>query len=334
LFRKVLLIALVFAGALWAINTSIMSSPLSDQSQPALLAHRGVHQQYDRTILGRFECTATRWIDTDHPYLENTLTSMQAAFDLGADLVEIDIQRTADDQFAVFHDGTIECRTEGSGNTGDHTLAELQTLDVGYGYTNASGQYPLRGQGVGQLPSLQEVFSAFPEKKFLVNFKSGRRSDGELFAQLIEQHPQWRHNVWAVYGGHKPSQFAAEKISGLRFFSHKTTKSCLLNYLAKGWSTAIPKSCRNTIVMLPLNYAPLIWGWPYKFEHRMRKAGSTIILVGGIHKSNSGVLGIDTESHLQKVPDRFSGHIWTNRIEVIGQNNASNEAAVLTIGLP
>ncbi len=323
--RKAMLFILVLATALWCINTSITTSPLSDNSQAALLAHRGVHQQYDRDDLGRFECTATRWYDTGHLYLENTLTSMQAAFELGADLVEIDIQRTADDQLAVFHDGTIECRTEGSGGIGDHTLAELQTLDVGYGYTAANGQHPFRGQGVGQLPSLREVFSAFPELKFLINFKSGRRSDGELFAKLVEQNPQWRQNVWAVYGGHKPSQVASERISGLKSFSRETIKSCLLNYLVKGWSTYIPKSCRNTIVLLPLNVAPLMWGWPYKFENRMRKAGSTIVLVGAINRSNLGVIGIDSESQVQKVPVGFSGHIWTNRIEVIGRNTANKE---------
>ena len=325
MLRRAILFIFVLATVLWCINTSITSSPLSDNSQAALLAHRGVHQQYNRANLGRFECTATHWFDTGHLYLENTLSSMNAAFELGADVVEIDIQRTADDQLAVFHDGTIDCRTEGVGGIGDHTMAELKGLDVGYGYTTAQGRNPFRGQGVGQLPSLQEVFIAFPEGKFLINFKSGRRLDGELFAQLIEKNPQWRQNVWAVYGGQKPSQAAAERVSGLKYFSRETIKSCLLNYLVKAWSTYIPKSCRNTIVLLPLNVAPLIWGWPYKYENRMRKAGSTIVLVGSINRSNLGVLGIDSDSHLQKVPVGFSGHIWTNRIEVIGRNTGNEK---------
>lgn len=42
---------------------------------------------------------------------------MQAAFDHGADVVEFDVHRTADDRFAVFHDWTIDCRTEYDGES-------------------------------------------------------------------------------------------------------------------------------------------------------------------------------------------------------------------------
>ncbi|MFC3523032.1 glycerophosphodiester phosphodiesterase family protein [Streptomonospora nanhaiensis] len=48
----------------------------------------------------------------EHPYLENTIAGMRAAFDAGADQVEFDVHRTADDRFAVFHDWEVDCRTE------------------------------------------------------------------------------------------------------------------------------------------------------------------------------------------------------------------------------
>ena len=134
-------------------------------------------------------------------------------------------------------------------------------------------------------------------------------------------------NVWAVYGGHKSGKVAADRISGLKFFSREIVKSCLINYFVRGWSTYIPKSCRNTIVLLPLKVAPLMWGWPYKFEQRMHNAGRTIIQVNSINGSNSAAVGIDSKSQLQKVPNGFAGRIWTNRIEIIGRNNANNQAA-------
>ena len=37
---------------------------------------------------------------------------MRAAFAAGADIVELDIHPTTDGQFAVFHDWTLDCRTE------------------------------------------------------------------------------------------------------------------------------------------------------------------------------------------------------------------------------
>jgi glycerophosphoryl diester phosphodiesterase len=39
---------------------------------------------------------------------------MQASFEAGADIVELDVHPTTDGQFAVFHDSPVDCRTEGS----------------------------------------------------------------------------------------------------------------------------------------------------------------------------------------------------------------------------
>ncbi len=52
-----------------------------------------------------------------HGYLENTIASMQASFEAGADIVELDVHPTTDGRFAVFHDWTLDCRTDGHGVT-------------------------------------------------------------------------------------------------------------------------------------------------------------------------------------------------------------------------
>src|SRR5690606_9734583 len=106
----------------------------------------------------------------DHPFLENTIPSMEAAFEAGADLVELDIQLTKDGEFAVFHDWTLECRTEGKGVIRDHTMQVLKQLDIGYGYTADNGEtYPFRGKGTGLMPTLDEVLSQFPEQSLLLH---------------------------------------------------------------------------------------------------------------------------------------------------------------------
>ena len=78
-----------------------------------LVAHRGLAQTYHREDLDNETCTATRIYPPQHPYLENTIASMQAAFDAGADIVEFDVHPTTDGAFAVFHDWTVDCRTQG-----------------------------------------------------------------------------------------------------------------------------------------------------------------------------------------------------------------------------
>ncbi|EEM80197.1 Glycerophosphoryl diester phosphodiesterase [Bacillus thuringiensis serovar huazhongensis BGSC 4BD1] len=86
-------------------------------------------------------CTAERIHEPEHSYLENTIPSMEAAFKAGADLVEFDVQPTKDNNFVIFHDWTLDCRTNGKGVTRDFTTKELQALDIGYGYTADGGKH-------------------------------------------------------------------------------------------------------------------------------------------------------------------------------------------------
>ncbi|WP_429786061.1 glycerophosphodiester phosphodiesterase family protein [Brevibacillus centrosporus] len=111
----------------------------SSTREPFLLAHRGMAQTFHMEGITNDTCTAERIYPPEHPYLENTIASMQAAFDRGADVVELDIQPTKDGQFAVFHNWTLGCRTNGEGVTRDFSLAHLQKLDIGYNYTAVKG---------------------------------------------------------------------------------------------------------------------------------------------------------------------------------------------------
>src|SRR5438874_1348299 len=161
----------LLAAFIFLNNTGLLVSPLP--GEPTLLAHRGIAQRFDTTDLKNDTCTATRMLPPTHGYLENTIASMRAGFEAGADIVEFDVHPTTDGQFAVFHDWTLDCRTEGRGETRAHDMAYLKTLDVGYGYTADGGKtFPLRGQGVGLMPSFAEVMDAFAGRQLLVNFKS------------------------------------------------------------------------------------------------------------------------------------------------------------------
>lgn len=146
MLRKFLIGLALFVFVVWALNTSLFTGPPED-GETRLLSHRGVHQTYSRENLGRDDCTATRIKTPSHAHFENTLASMQAAFEAGADVVELDIHQTADGYFAVFHDWTLDCRTEGTGETRKATRGVLKTLDIGYGYTADGGEtYPFRGR--------------------------------------------------------------------------------------------------------------------------------------------------------------------------------------------
>lgn len=316
--RWLLLPAVLLIGGVYVFNAS-WRVPMPEGDGIKLIAHRGVHQTYHREGLENDTCTAERIDPPRHDYLENTIASMEVAFTAGADIVELDVHPTTDGQFAVMHDWTVDCRTEGTGETRSHSMADLKALDIGYGYTPDNGEsYPFRGKFAGQMPELKEVFSALPGQEFLVNFKSREAREGDMLADLLTQHPEWRPGVWGAYGGDEPTYRAADLIDGLHVWSRRGLVDCLLQYELLGWAGVMPEVCRSTQVMIPINVAPFLWGWPNLLLTRLKNAGSEVILLGPYGAGDPGTAGIDDVETLEQVPENFPGYVWTNRIEVIG----------------
>ncbi len=93
------------------LNNTVLFTKNSNR-EPLLLAHRGMAQTFIMEGITAETCTAERIYEPDHPFLENSISSMEAAFEAGADIVEFD----------VFHDWILECRTDGEGVIRDHTM--------------------------------------------------------------------------------------------------------------------------------------------------------------------------------------------------------------------
>lgn len=287
------------------------------EAGPVLLAHRGISQTFDSDGIDSTTCTASRIHPPTHTFLENTLDSMAAAIKAGADVIEIDVHPTPDSEFAVFHDWTLECRTNGSGRTRNHSMSELKRLDIGYGYTADDGRtFPFRGKAVGLLPSLSEVLNTYPAQRLLINVKSNYEEEGELLAAYLNSLPKERRQLIAVYGGAKPVAVIRERVGDIITMSRSTLKTCLISYAAIGWSGAIPKSCERTLVTIPLNYTKWIWGWPSRFVQRMQSVGSAVFVLGNY--SGEAAQGIDSLADLEALPKDYEGGIWTNEVELIG----------------
>jgi len=67
--------------------------------------------------------------DHEHAH-ENTLTAFRHAIEAGVDYVEIDVRRTADGQYILMHDGTVDRMTTGHGSVSKLTLAEVRSVRV------------------------------------------------------------------------------------------------------------------------------------------------------------------------------------------------------------
>lgn len=108
--------------------------------QCAIVAHRGV------------------WKDAP----ENSMLSIQRAIDAGYNVVEIDVRRTADGEFVLLHDDTLE-RMAGLNNEPEQmTLKELTSIAL----RNRDGG-PGNALTDQKLSSLRDVFELTREKIFI-----------------------------------------------------------------------------------------------------------------------------------------------------------------------
>ena len=308
------LAALVLVG-LYLLNASWLAP--APEGELRLIAHRGVAQQFGREGLGRQDCAATRIRSPEHPYIENTIPSMRRAFELGAHAVELDVAPTSDNRTAVFHDWTLDCRTDGRGEIRDHRLAELKALDVGYGYTADGGRnFPLRGRGVGMMPTVEEVLRAFRDRHLVFNFKSHDPREADLLlaafaragAEVTDRHSFYGH----------PAIMAAvrQRVPAAWTYSKQQAKACGVDYLLYGWTGIVPESCRDTTIAIPLNYRWIVWGWPNRFLDRMAGANTKVILFGDFVDGNMAL--IERPEQLAEIPDGYRGYLWVEDMHRIG----------------
>ena len=64
---------------------------------------------------------------------ENTLAAIERGIALGAEFVEMDLQRTRDGHIVLMHDKSVDRTTNGHGRVTDLTWDELRELDAGAG---------------------------------------------------------------------------------------------------------------------------------------------------------------------------------------------------------
>ena len=124
---------------------------------------------------------------------ENTLAAFREAARLGADMVEFDVQMSADGAAVVIHDATLDRFPGHTGEVQHKTLAALKDIDAGAGE---------------RIPTLEEAIRACREALLgmYIELKSGDAvgAVGQAFA-AFDLYP------WALVGSFQPDWLAAIK---------------------------------------------------------------------------------------------------------------------------
>ena len=283
-----------------------------------MIAHRGVYQQFDRTGVDNGTCTAGLIEEPEHQFLENTIPSITQAIARRADVIEIDIAPTSDGHLVVFHDWTLDCRTDGAGEVRDHTLEELQSLDIGYGYTADGGEtYPYRGTGTGMMPSVDQLLQAFPNQPFLFHFKSNDSRQADMLAAAFRRAGREFDGFDSFYGGQAPVDRMRELAPESWAFTLAEARRCTMDYIRDSWTSWMPASCENGTIAIPLNYQWIMWGWPNRLIARAESVNARIIVFGP-YRADAANEGLTEAEQLTRVPASFNGYIWVEDIWNMG----------------
>lgn len=286
-----------------------------------MIAHRGVHHLYDPTGVGRDDCTAVRMLPGQEKLeiFENSIHSIRAAVTAKADMVEVDVAPTRDGRMVLFHDWTVDCRTNGKGDTRDLTLAQLKRLDIGHGYSADGGRsFPLRGKGVGKIPTVEEALAAESGKPFLFNFKSKDAAEADQLAAILKaagRDPVAEGD--GFYGAKGPVERMRQMFPGAWTWTTDEIKACTKDYAWMGWLGIMPDSCRQRTLLVPLDYQWVMAGWPNRTIARMEAAGTRILITGPMDKDRSG-RGLTRGAQLGEIPSSYNGYVMVEDIRQVG----------------
>lgn len=197
--KRRLIAAGVVVGILvvvWGI-ARILSEPAADRpffdafpvDRPSVIAHRG---------------GADLWP-------ENTLAAFRAARSLGVDGIELDVHASADGIPVVIHDSTVDRTTDGTGEVGAMTVAQLRQLDAGYSFNPPSGDgsAPYRGMGL-KIPTLREVFEELPNIPIVVEIKPENPDLVADVGNLIVEFDRGESTLVASFSGEVQEQIRRE----------------------------------------------------------------------------------------------------------------------------
>ena len=150
-------------------------------------------------------------------YPENSLAAMEGAIAMGVDMVEIDVQRTADGVLVCCHDSSVDRTTTGQGKVKDLTAEYISTLKL---------RNKLEVTEYG-MPTLAEALDLC-RGRVLINIDKGYNYYSQIL-EMLEERDMVQQVV--IKGSKKPATVAK------KFAAHSQNMLYMpiINYRARNW---------------------------------------------------------------------------------------------------
>lgn len=298
--------AMTFVNASWLAPTP--------RGYVRLVAIGGTSQQARG---GGGACTAQQIEPPLHEYLAHSLPALAKADGLGAAMAQVKVAVTADGQFVLFGDPSLECRTDGHGTVRATTLADLRRLDLGHGYSADGGKtFPLRGLGRGLITSLQDAVTGVPDMPLLFDLSALEPAEAKRLVLVLKALHRDPALVGDGFTG--PEGVIAplrEAFPTAWAFSPRAAAACSADYRALGWLGMVPESCRGGTILVPIDRQWQFAGWPDRLQARMAEAGARVVLTG---PAAGWPVGLDLPEQVGDIPASFTGYVLVSDIWTVG----------------
>lgn len=105
---------------------TVAAAPALAQSRVDQILDRLINANENRDHVMVVAHRGSWWKDGVIVLAENSLSAIDRAVELGAEMVELDVQKTSDDKYVILHDETLDRTTTCTGAVAEKALAEVQ----------------------------------------------------------------------------------------------------------------------------------------------------------------------------------------------------------------
>jgi glycerophosphoryl diester phosphodiesterase len=218
--------------------------------------------------------------------LENTLQAFAHAVDLGYDYLETDVHVTSDGVLLAFHDSVLDRVTDTTGSIADSTYAEVQRALI---------------KGSEAVPTLAELFDAFPDARFNIDLKSAGAVPA--LAAFLAEREAWDRVCVGSFSGRRLRDFrrltegrVATSAAPLEVAAYRLLPGRMARLLTRGRPSVlqVPHGLRRLTIVTP---------------RLVRRAHAA-----GLHVH---VWTIDDPEEMQALLDRGVDGLMTDRTDIL-----------------
>lgn len=179
-------------------------------------------------------------------YPENTMLAFKKCLNLDIYGIELDVQKTKDNQIVVIHDEKVDRTFNGTGYVRDMTLSELQSLNSNFkNYENNKDC---------KIPTLKEVLTLFKPTDFIINIelKNNKIKYKNLEEDVINLVKELKMERRVII-----SSFRMKSLNKVKALCPKITRSYLISekfYKYRLKNMIFYKAIKNKSIYLSTNY--------------------------------------------------------------------------------